>query len=311
MSAGYTEFAFVTYNTNDYFRNPHEPDELALYRQTEEFICSDVLGDLPEDYPVIVAAQELPHPRRTPDGLQQLAQATGMQYMVDGRAALAAGGHDDLAVGLLWRGVDVVSDSWRSIEGGPLWHALGRATFAIGGWRVSAAAYHAPPKRGRPQRLAEASIVVEAMTQPDELLPPLTRNPDGKVLSVIGYNGNSVGADRHPDGRYYDPDPHQEPPAHYEGEPHETWYPTDRRPAAVMTAGGLIDVAPMLEDQWIPTTGHWPTEQNGSRRIDVMRMTPDLLGYAAMYKVIDTPLGRTVSNHLPARTIVRLPHAGS
>src|SRR5438046_320262 len=115
MSADCVEFAFVTYNLKDYYRHPNNHHEMAPYMHTEHFLRRDVVNGSADGLPVIMAVQELPHPRRTPNGLQQLAGATGMQCMVDTGPALAKGGHDDLAVGLMWRGPEYVAGSWRAI----------------------------------------------------------------------------------------------------------------------------------------------------------------------------------------------------
>ncbi|ATM24542.1 hypothetical protein SMD44_p10043 (plasmid) [Streptomyces alboflavus] len=250
-----------------------------------------------ETRPDVLAVQEIVSD--TPAGaarlLRQLADSLGLLSTVDtrGTAAVASGQHR-YHVGLLWRpGITPVPDTWRAFEGGDFHHALARLQLDVGAREpVTFASYHADPFRPA-RRFDEAHRVVAALTRPS--------GP-----AAIGGDFNNVSADLTAAGDFYDPDPYT----------HQEWYGdllyqvewnddpgtphhADRRAAQALHRGGLVDTAAQLDVPWQPTTGHWPGDPFGPRRIDMIRTTRHLLPALADYRVLRTPAARTGSDHLP------------
>jgi endonuclease/exonuclease/phosphatase family metal-dependent hydrolase len=281
-------FVFATYNTKDYLRSPEDAGRAELVEQVVQDLGAHA-----------IALQELlgHNLRRATEGLARLARRTGMEYTFEGayggQTPAVAIGHDQLSVGLLWRkGVHAIPGTLQTHEGeaAGFWHALVQGEFEVEGQRVALASSHAPPRAGRERRPAEAHL--------------LLRHLSGHRLLVLGQDRNGVGADVKPDGSFYDPDPYQ-PDAQGRWTPEnppETAFPTDRTPGAILTAGGLIDVAalPHLDVPWDATTGHWPGERNGSRRIDEIRASVDMAACAAGYAVVRNETTLAASDHLPA-----------
>ena len=77
----------------------------------------------------------------------------------------------------------------------------------------------------------------------------------------------------------------------------------DRRPGDVLWAGGLHDAAAVLRAPWQPTAGHHGGDPYGargiSRRIDGVRVTPEVVPALRAHRVTDTGLTRRASDHLP------------
>lgn len=275
---------FATFNPKELYRTDAR-SENARYRIVEALIST--LG------PDVIALQELPGETLAAAhrGLRRLAERTGMRCKLneaDGPAyAAVPGGHDELGLGLMWRpGIEPVPGTWRAISGAPLWHALVSVQLDLGGPRVTHASYHAPPRRGQERRSAEAEIVAERLT--------------GRGPVLIGADWNGLGAERI-GGAYYDPDPNADLgslgfPDQANKKP---VIPVDRTPAQSLAGYGLVDAAWSIGAPWEPTTGHWPTERNGWRRLDIIRVTADIVGALRGYFVINSPRARAASDHLP------------
>jgi endonuclease/exonuclease/phosphatase family metal-dependent hydrolase len=263
--------------------------------------------------PDVLAVQEVRAPDADTAGrkLQRLARDTGLRCMVPGanggtsRPALAAGAHG-FHVGLAWReGIEPVPGSLRC-RNQDFWHALVTVVLDVGGRQVMHASYHAPPF-GRGRRADEAELLVAAITRSGPRMP-----------SLVGADWNGESADRVPgpaDGEWV----LYEPADRYAGVP---WFPDmayqhdlcydergrpvhrlDRGAAEVLWAGGLYDAAAVLRAPWQPTTGHFPGDHYGEhgvqRRIDMIRVTPDVTGALRAHWVEDTEQARQASDHLP------------
>ncbi|MEV4753643.1 hypothetical protein AB0J86_00790 [Micromonospora sp. NPDC049559] len=262
------DFAFFTYNLCDY-RRTGRSDE-ARYARVEEVIRELVRPGTP----TVGAVQELPGDDWTSaaHGLGHLASATGLhcQAFTDGTRSAAAvpGGHDCLGLGLLWSAeVDPIADTLRYISGGPLWHALVMVDLNVGGHRISAASYHAPPKAGRDRRTAEAGLVATTLR---------SHAGDGGEI-WLGADWNSPSS-RTTDGLYYDPDPTEMVTSadrqRWGDDLPEIGYRTDRTPDMIMADAGFRDAAVEYGAPWAPTTGHGPNDRNGPRRIDRILYRP-------------------------------------
>ncbi|GAA4714912.1 endonuclease/exonuclease/phosphatase family protein [Phytohabitans rumicis] len=269
---------FMTYNTRDYDRH-RTADELTRHRLVEA-----VIRDAKPD---VVAVQELPghSEQRAQAAILRLADATGMACRVgqdlNGPVAAAPGGHDDLAVGLMWRpGIWATPGSMRVYSGAGWWHALICVELNVGdGHRVRHACYHAPPRAGGLCRPDEATHLVGAMTTGPGLVggdwnnPYYFRDREGRELAW--------------------PQP---------------WWDTgegadlavaNRAAARILADGGLHDAAVVLGHSRPITTGHWPTESNGARPIDGVLATRRMLDAVRECVVIDNGQARSASDHLP------------
>lgn len=192
------EILIVTYNLRDYRRTGGDDED--RYGQVEQ-----VLRDVG---PHVALIQEGPGDgwSTAARGLVKLADATGMQCLVSvGRGgirpayAAAPGGHDRLGLGIMWRpGIDPLPDTYHVISGTALWHGLVMITLDVGGHKLVAATYHAPPRRGRDRRRSEATFVAGM----------LAAASNGREI-WLGADWNSISARTVPGGGYYDPDPAQ------------------------------------------------------------------------------------------------------
>ncbi|MDG4834863.1 endonuclease/exonuclease/phosphatase family protein [Solwaraspora sp. WMMD1047] len=278
------QITIATYNVKDY-RRAGETDH-HRWEQVEH-----VIRDVG---PHILMVQEIPGGtwRDAADGLAQLAAATGMRGdLDDGRWAAVPGGHDRLGLGILWKpGINPVPASWLAVSGTPLWHALAVVTLDIGGHRLVAASYHAPPAAGRDRRPAEAEFIVDALTghsrgQRHEIWlggdfnnPAVCADPRG----ASDHAGRSDGPQPTP-GREHPPDD------------------TDRRPGRILETAGFLDTAiPENGGRLQATTGHWPSDRNGHRRIDriLLRPGPAPVGVLEDHGVHDNRTARAASDHL-------------
>ncbi|MGI5213379.1 endonuclease/exonuclease/phosphatase family protein [Plantactinospora sp. CA-290183] len=296
-----TKLDLITYNLRDYYYR----QEYQRYGQVEEVLAGAVGAR-----PAIVAVQELVGGEQsdTDGAIRRLAAATGLCCVLpDGRSAGVLGAHDRLALGLLWSpGIEPVPDSFHW-QAEPFWHGFAAATFTVAGHRLAVASYHAPPSAGRDRRPFEAealSVALTAATTCDRFL---------------GGDFNAPSASRRGDDGYYDPDPTDwvtdADRARWGDDLPEVGYPTDWRSGELLQQAGWLDLAPMLEAPWEPTTGHWPTERNGRRRLDRLYLRP---GTAARTdgslprsrvvgcRVHDSPLAREASDHLPFSCTIRI-----
>jgi len=77
----------------------------------------------------------------------------------------------------------------------------------------------------------------------------------------------------------------------------------DRTAGDVLWAGGLHDAAAVLRAPWQATVGHHrddPYRAHGvRRRIDGVRVTPEVIPALRTHRVTDTDLTRRASDHLP------------
>jgi endonuclease/exonuclease/phosphatase family metal-dependent hydrolase len=263
----------------------------------------------------IVAPGEAEARRR----LCQLADDTGLRCLVSGPArepvaalGLGARGYH---LGLLWRdGIEPVPGSYRTTSAG-LWHALAWVTLDVGGARVRHAVFHASPF-GTRMRASHNEIVVASLARPGSRVP---------ALAGADWNGES--ADRVRDPRTgawvpYEPrDPYQgvewfEDLVHQcgwdygpEGQ-RRHW--ADLSAGEVLWAGGLHDAAAVTGAPWQATAGHYPADPYGARgilrRIDAVKVTPEVVPALREHWVTSTELTRTASDHLPV-TVEYVPSA--
>jgi len=302
------QLVITSLNTLGYCRRVGRTHE-ARYEQVEQLVL-----DIDPD---VILLQEMPGDDRdvAASGLQRLARATKMRCVVSGGrdssaiTTAAPGGHHRLALGIMWRStIDPVPDTWHEISGGPLWHGLIAQTLDAGGRKISVATYHAPPRDGRDHRSAEAQIISSA----------LIANSNGHEI-ILGGDWNSISARRLPDGSYYDPDPADtitdDDRRGWADDPPEISFPTDREPDRILANAGYLDVAVWCGAPWMPTTGHWDADRNGPRRLDrILCRRPGHrpAGRPAVFRVHDTPVARSTSDHLPAVYTHETPnHAGA
>lgn len=293
----------ATYNTWDYGQHQDEPRADLVHK---------VIRQLVDDGVHLIAAQELYQPR----DLLTLAEEAGLTCYYDppwwdedeysrGRiAAAAANGQSPVKhhVGLLWdpKVMRARPDTWRSFP--DFWHNLAVCDFDVDGLVIRAGSYHGPPF-GRNRRCDEAERVVSVMTR------PYAEHP----RSLIGGDWNSISADRvkgeNGQSTYWHPEPFDEPwrePYVYQcevlseasdGTPVH-WH-ADRRPGQVLLRAGIRDTAALTGTPWVPTVGHADHADMGSRAIDTWRTSSNLAPAVIDHQVVDNPLTRAASDHLP------------
>ncbi|SBW27851.1 hypothetical protein FDG2_5455 [Candidatus Protofrankia californiensis] len=142
----------------------------------------------------------------------------------------------------------------------------------------------------------------------ERVVAVMTR-PENRPPGLVGADWNCVGADRRPDGAYYDPDPYADS-AWYADLIYQTvwgydeqgrrWHRADREPGEVLYAGGLADAAVVLDRPWESTVGHWTSDNPfGARRIDGIRVTAEVAPALRGIEVTRTDLAISASDHLP------------
>jgi endonuclease/exonuclease/phosphatase family metal-dependent hydrolase len=220
----------------------------------------------------------------------------------EARHAVAAGAHT-FHTGLMWRpdaGIEPVPASFQAWGAGTFFHALALLTLRLDGTAVGFGSYHAPPF-GRHERADQAARVLAAVTRPPQ---PMLLGGDMNTVSAARLPG--------PDGTpvWYDPDPYQsgwfgdlvyQCDWRYESDGSRVWW-ADRRPSDVLISGGLHDAAATVRAPWQATTGHHPADafgQRAHRRIDQVYASDDMRDRLVGHEVIDTPLARQASDHLP------------
>jgi endonuclease/exonuclease/phosphatase family metal-dependent hydrolase len=282
---------FATYNTLNLFESD-SPDERERYDRVVE-----VIRGLNAD---VVAVQEIiaPDVETAAARLRTLADDVGMECAYEPDRPAIAAGRQRFHVGLLWRaGLSVVPGSFRVYGAADFWHALAKITFVIDGRRVQHASHHATPF-GRRMRADQMERVVAVMTR-----------TEGGPPRLVGADWNCISADRRSDGSYYDPDPYADSEWYPElihqtvwgyDERGRRWHRADREPGEVLCAGGLADAAVVLDRQWEATVGHWKTDNPfGSRRIDGVRVTAEVVPALRTIEVTRTDLAISASDHLP------------
>jgi hypothetical protein len=298
---------FTTYNLLDLGADDSAggAEHYAMVAESIRALRTDVLAVQEICAPGIPAAGEL---------LRRLADDTGLRCLVprpggagsDAVPALCPGSRG-YHLGLLWRdGIEPVPGSFRS-RNTDFWHALGWVTLDVGGAAVRHAVYHAPPF-GRKIRAAQSEIVVAS----------LARTGGGRVPALVGADWNGESADRVRDpatGRWelYEPgDPYagvdwfdelvHQCEWEYDGQGRRRHH-ADRTAGDVLWAGGLHDAAAVLRAPWQATAGHHRDDPYGARgirrRIDGVRVTPELIPALRAHRVTDTGLTRRASDHLP------------
>jgi exonuclease III len=73
----------------------------------------------------------------------------------------------------------------------------------------------------------------------------------------------------------------------------------DRRAAERLRRAGLIDAACHLGVPWEASSGHWPGDPHGPRRVDRFLASADLAAGLATHRVWRTPAALGLSDHLP------------
>lgn len=280
---------FGSYNLFNLFASD-DPAERQRYEEIVEVIRlldTDVLAiqELTGGSPAIAGAR-----------LQAVAHATGMECTVEAGRPVIAVGQQGFHTGLLWRpGLHVLPGSFDAFGPTDFWHGLAKVTFDFDGRRVQHASHHATPFSRR-MRAEQMDRVVSLLTRPADRPPGL-----------IGADWNTVGADRRPDGSYYDHDPYLgdwTPDLIYQAvwsydEQGRRHHRADRVPGDVLYAGGLRDAAAALGTTWAPTTGHLAGDPYPQRRIDAIRVTEEVVPALQKYETLHTDLACRASDHLP------------
>jgi len=294
---------FTTYNLLDLGADGSAAgaEHYATVAESIRALRTDVLAVQEICAPGLPAAREL---------LLRLADDTGLRCLVPspGGEAVPAlcPGSRGYHLGLLWRdGIEPVPGSFHG-RNADFWHALGWVTLDVGGRAVRHAVYHASPF-GKKIRADQSEIVVAALAR-----------PDGRVPALVGADWNGESADRVRDpatGRWelYEPGDPYAGADWFEDLVHQCeWdydeqgrrrHRVDRAAGEVLWAGGLHDAAAVLRAPWQPTAGHYrgdPYAARGiRRRIDAVRVTPEVIPALRAHRVTDTELTRRASDHLP------------
>lgn len=300
----------MSYNLLDYGLNA-TAEELSRRDRIHQLIRSAA--------PDVLAVQEIrsdgpDREQRAAVLLHELAEATGLTCeLPDGRISLAPG-NVGFHVAVLWR-PGITALAWDTWAGTQLWHCLGKVILDIDGRPIAHASFHAAPF-GRARRADESERVVSIMTRPETRPPGLIGGDYNGVFAdrvlVPGYEGHEWMGDPiiEPDRwELYDEDPYIKQEWHpdfvyqchweYDNLGRRRWW-ADRDPGEVLAAGGLVDSAAQLRAPWEPTVGHWPTgDPFGPRRIDAIKVTGEIVPALRTYRVINTDLAMTASDHLP------------
>ncbi|HEY3690520.1 MAG TPA: hypothetical protein VGL46_09470 [Pseudonocardiaceae bacterium] len=240
--------------------------------------------------------------------LAQLAEATGLRYQYAPNKPAVGVGTKRFHTGLLWDEQITPAGGFITLPGTGPWDSMSMVGLDLDvGARtpVKHASHHAPAD-GMNLRADGAERVLKAMTDARGYRP-----------GVLGQDGNSTSADWIPlhklDTEHgeadtwvqYEPDPYLINPV--TGEPvrwrrsfanqctvtrdregHRTWQ-ADRRPGEVLFEGGLYDSAAALRMlPWQPTVGHWPGDLDGPRRLDITRITKEVVPALISCEVIST-----------------------
>ncbi|MEU7525097.1 hypothetical protein AB0A74_05140 [Saccharothrix sp. NPDC042600] len=73
----------------------------------------------------------------------------------------------------------------------------------------------------------------------------------------------------------------------------------------MLFSGGLRDAVAVLHEHlpfgvpWTASSGHWPGDPLGSRRVDAVRVTAEVVTALRDHMIVDTPATRAASDHLP------------
>jgi endonuclease/exonuclease/phosphatase family metal-dependent hydrolase len=295
---------FATYNLRDLtLDSPLDREQLHRFEQ-----AGQVIRALDAD---VVAVQEIisDDPQWAGQCLARLADLTGLSATVvpgrageddaqDPRYAIGVGGHR-FHVGLMWKPNEfhMVPGSFKVWGPADFWHSLTRVVLVRdGGPPVQYASYHARPF-GRRQRADDAERVVGALTR-----------PLGSPPAMLGADSNCISADRSPDGSFYETDWYASRPWHDDFVYQCDWaydktgvrrHWADRTAGDVLYAGGLHDAAAALHAPWQPSSGHWPGDPFGPRRVDTIRVTSALVPALRAVEVARTDLALAASDHLP------------
>lgn len=264
--------------------------------------------------PTVLAVQELiarrddGFGRSMPDAelaaqrLGELAEAVGMRHRINSAygkpIAAVAVAETGYHTALLWQeGVEPVTGTWRS-QGRPsgLWHALAALVLDFGGPTLGFMSFHWSPFSSV-LRAQEAAILVSAMVAMGPCLAAGDANQQGSDVLVDGEG------QRH----YYDDSLADPPLAAYQavvaGDPlaGTDRLVIDRAPAQVVRdAGGMTDAAVHLKAPWQATIGHWPQKRKSvPQRIDHVLASPGAVPTLRFYRVDNSELARSASDHLP------------
>jgi endonuclease/exonuclease/phosphatase family metal-dependent hydrolase len=201
---------------------------------------------------------------------------------------------------LLWQdGITPVPGRWRreGRESG-LWHSAACITLDFGGPTMDFISFHWSPFSSV-WRAIEAAKLASTMTVRDPCLAAGDTNQIGSDV-VVGADGRR---------RYYDPEPPNPGVARYAAHAEIIGDPLagtarlqiDRAPAQLIRdAAGMVDVAVHLGAPWQPTVGHWPASHfPGPRRIDQVLASPGAVSTLRSFRVDDSELARSASDHLP------------
>lgn len=286
--------------------NPKDLYRLADAASAERYgLVEDVFRSITPDVAVVL---ELPGGTgqagwlAAEAGLRRLGRQLGMESVLPGTGgahAAVPGNHHQLGLGLLWRtsAVNIVPGSWGTFTQ-DLWHALCWARFDFGDFELTVAGFHGAPQMDRTQEVWWEHQVDEA-----RLLVEILGRLEGPVC-VLG-DWNTTAARIVPGTKvWYDPEPftHDLLPAPVDGSRPLQW-----EADSIMMRAGWFDAAFELDEAWRPTTGHWPSERHGCRRLDRGLFNAEALALLDGYVVVNIPTAREASDHLPVGFHVRKP----
>ncbi|KFZ80809.1 hypothetical protein ED92_10750 [Amycolatopsis sp. MJM2582] len=247
--------------------------------------------------------------------LRELAEATGLRCEYQRNRPAVGVGNERYHLGLLWSDELSPAGGFAVVAGQALWHAYVQLDLDVGVREpVAHGSFHARP-HGLRQRADECEVVVKRVY----------RSPSSRA-TLVGLDRNGVAADLpgwppQVSGETLWPEYDHDPFHVRHGEPCRTvdwrrefvdqcrtWinadgtrgWEADRTAGRVLCDGGLVDAAAALKKPWAATVGHWSGEGAcGSRRLDSVIVTPDVVPGLVSCEVIASSLAKKASDHLP------------
>ncbi|WP_399094035.1 endonuclease/exonuclease/phosphatase family protein [Streptomyces sp. BBFR2] len=254
-----------TYN----IRDGGAPDSQDFARQLDLVAGLDILG-----------IQEAKHWNRDRERrLHDAARALGM------RPLLTPSANHGCHLLLLVRAPRVrIVEHTPTIAAGTFHHAASRTLIEVDDrYRITVLHTHLNPF-SPDMRLAETGWLTEYAEE-------------GRRTLLLG-DLNTIGADDP------DPDDWSDIPWHLYSRHREirsdgTYGGADRRAIRALSVAGYADPSTHLGVPAVPTTGHWPGAEEWMRRSDYVLLSEALTPALTDWRVVDTPVARMSSDHLP------------